>query len=98
AGPAGQQRRLAQGRVGELPGGAEQPLGGVVDLVTERTQAGVHRSTVGNRPAGAGYRPLGNLIVSGATYGLPTSSWTCSCAVRSTLRGSPLYTLPSTMV
>ena len=69
AGPAGQQRqRLAQGRVGELPGGAEQRLGGVVDLVTERTQAGVHRSTVGNRPAGAGDRPLlGNSIVSGAT-------------------------------
>jgi hypothetical protein len=42
----------------------------------------------------AGYSPLGKVIDSGPTSGLPTSSWIWACALSGMLRGLPWYTWP----
>ena len=42
----------------------------------------------------AHYRPLGKVICSGATSGVPTSSWICACAFSGMPRGLPVYTWP----
>lgn len=40
------------------------------------------------------YRPLGKLIDTGATRGVPTCSWICAWALSGTSRGLPRYTWP----
>jgi len=48
-------------------------------------------------PSAAGYRPSGKVICSGATSGVPTSSWICACAFSGMSRGLPVYTWPLSM-
>jgi hypothetical protein len=45
-------------------------------------------------PGRGRYRPLGQVIVSGATRGVPTSSWIWACLVSGMSRGLPSYRWP----
>jgi hypothetical protein len=51
-------------------------------------------SRCGRRAKRPAYKPPGKVIVSGATSGLPTSSWICACLLSGTLRGLPSYNWP----
>ncbi len=46
------------------------------------------------RPVAGSYRPLGQVIDTGATSGVPTSSWIWACAASGMSRGLPWSTRP----
>jgi hypothetical protein len=90
AGPAATASRvpwfMIMGRSLTAQGGCDLPM------IMSATQAPGPTRPAG--PRGRGYRPLGQVMDSGAISGVLTSSWICACAASGMSRGLPRYTLP----